>query len=1011
MLPLYLSIEGLYSYQSKQEIDFSRLTETGLFGIFGKVGSGKSSILEAITFALYGNTHRLNSNNRAYNMMNLNSNTTKIVFEFIGMQQVKYAFEVSWKRNGKHFDKVSTVERKAYRYEDGQRIPLESNDAEKVIGISYENFNRTIIVPQGQFKEFLELKGTERSKMMKELFHLDTYDLSNKVGSLKLSNDLEMEQFHGALLTLGAYTVEAVQELIDQLEVLKLDFETKKSSFVEVQQKYIQVQELKKQALELEEKHKVFVKLQEQLPQFKQLKEQVLLFQHVERTFKMVLLQLEEKVTLLTQKRGISENFKTQEAEILSLIANNDQQLTHIQSDYEGLEYKKKWVSELKSLIDYNNLQQQLATDHKNLETGKTYINDVNLQIEGLTQQTDAVQQQITKLKNSKIDLSKLLEVGQWYEKSKSLTLALEQAQQRVTDMQKSLSEQTERWSALGLDPTNWVDAIGDSKQDLQSQLDIQDEKIKALAIQLELAKMAHNLVDGAPCLLCGSESHPHIVSLDHVSSAHSEEHLLRQNIEAAFKALLTKEQAATQIETQFAIYQKQFQELTAVHKNQEEELRQHITSFVWTEFDPTNAAHFESEKLKAIQIDADIKKEDQQFEKLAQELKNAADKKLKYAERLEALKNNVSVNSGRLEQMARTFELVNPVQYASTTVGALEVEVAQAEKHIVEVSNNYRLLTETKQDLALKQRTIQVNAEVVSRDILQLERDIIEKETEIQNLIASNNFNSLSEIKTILSSSIAVDTELKRIQSFEEELRLVTANVEDLRSKLVASKIEVQDFEPIEAAFNTMKAEQDVLVGQLKSLEDQLVVFISKNKEKQLYEEKLEKLTLRKSNLKILENMFKANGFVNYISTQYLEDLCQVANVRFERLTSGQLSLTLNDSNEFDVIDHLNSGRQRSVRTLSGGQFFQASLCLALALAESTRSLNKNEKNFFFIDEGFGTQDVDAVHLIFETLQNLQKDNRIVGIISHVEDLKDQIPVALYVEKHEELGSIIQTI
>ena len=86
MLPLYLSIEGLYSYQTKQEIDFTSLTSAGLFGIFGKVGSGKSSILEAITFALFANTNRLNSNNRAYNMMNLNANLLRIEFHFIGKE-------------------------------------------------------------------------------------------------------------------------------------------------------------------------------------------------------------------------------------------------------------------------------------------------------------------------------------------------------------------------------------------------------------------------------------------------------------------------------------------------------------------------------------------------------------------------------------------------------------------------------------------------------------------------------------------------------------------------------------------------------------------------------------------------------------------------------------------------------------------------------------------------------------------------------------------------------------
>ena len=87
MLPISLTIEGIYSYQQRQHIDFSHLTSAGLFGIFGAVGAGKSSILEAITYALYGETERLNkADKRGYNMMNLKSNHIYIEFEFLNFE-------------------------------------------------------------------------------------------------------------------------------------------------------------------------------------------------------------------------------------------------------------------------------------------------------------------------------------------------------------------------------------------------------------------------------------------------------------------------------------------------------------------------------------------------------------------------------------------------------------------------------------------------------------------------------------------------------------------------------------------------------------------------------------------------------------------------------------------------------------------------------------------------------------------------------------------------------------
>src|SRR5690606_25988846 len=113
MLPLYLSIEGLYSYQDKQEIDFRHLTEAGLFGIFGKVGSGKSSILEAISFALYGETERLNKQEkRAYNILNLRSERACIIFEFLNYEWRKSRFTAQW-RSIKRFEEDSTVQRYA----------------------------------------------------------------------------------------------------------------------------------------------------------------------------------------------------------------------------------------------------------------------------------------------------------------------------------------------------------------------------------------------------------------------------------------------------------------------------------------------------------------------------------------------------------------------------------------------------------------------------------------------------------------------------------------------------------------------------------------------------------------------------------------------------------------------------------------------------------------------------------------------------------------------------------
>ncbi|MEM9676177.1 MAG: SbcC/MukB-like Walker B domain-containing protein, partial [Bacteroidota bacterium] len=165
----------------------------------------------------------------------------------------------------------------------------------------------------------------------------------------------------------------------------------------------------------------------------------------------------------------------------------------------------------------------------------------------------------------------------------------------------------------------------------------------------------------------------------------------------------------------------------------------------------------------------------------------------------------------------------------------------------------------------------------------------------------------------------------------------------------------------------------------------------------------------LRESNLKELASLFRGSGFVKYASTVLLDNLCRVANQRFMQLTHNSLSLELNNDNEFVVRDYLNDGKTRLLKTLSGGQTFQASLCLALALAENVKSLNQADQSFFFLDEGFGSLDKESLRVVFDTLKSLRKENRVVGIISHVEELQHEIDVFLTIKKDQQRGSSIQ--
>jgi exonuclease SbcC len=183
----------------------------------------------------------------------------------------------------------------------------------------------------------------------------------------------------------------------------------------------------------------------------------------------------------------------------------------------------------------------------------------------------------------------------------------------------------------------------------------------------------------------------------------------------------------------------------------------------------------------------------------------------------------------------------------------------------------------------------------------------------------------------------------------------------------------------------------------------------VQKLKDLDNFEKERKRLGLRAENIKTLKSLFKASGFVNYISTVYLQNLCRAANERFSRLTRQKLRLELTAGNNFEVRDYMNGGKTRSVKTLSGGQTFQAALSLALALADNIQQITASNQNFFFLDEGFGSLDKESLAVVFDTLKSLRRENRMAGIISHVEEMQQEIEVYLHIEHHEERGSVIR--
>jgi exonuclease SbcC len=1012
MIPLQLTLEGLYSYQERQKIDFESLTEAGLFGIFGSVGSGKSSILEAISFALYGETERLNSRDkRAYNMMNLKSNKSLIEFDFINYENKKFRAKREFKRNSKNFEDVKTPEVTFYEWKNDSWIPLEHSSAERIIGLSYANFKRTIIIPQGQFKEFLELGATERTNMMKEIFSLHRFDLQKNVSDLNTKNKSELDQLEGQLKGFEEVNEEQILVQKEHLRLEQQKFEEIKIQFKTIEEKYQQLKNLKTDFESLKQKKFDFEQLSLQKTEVDELEIKTELFDKVFRIFTPI---ITEKNKL---EKEISEQLKNKENQFKILqetearFEDIKSKLAAILPKFEALEQSKIQENDLSLILKMLEYSDDIKTLKVRTEKGSEKVKEVEAtqkliqkRISELTEKTEA-------LKPKKIDSNTLIHVGNWFLEQKNLAESAKNQTGKIQEAQIKIDKLNAELIPFGVDPETYKEDFKQKSDALETEAKKLSERRNQLEVQQKLAHFAGELHDGESCPLCGALEHPNIVEFDDVNAELTE---IKKQIE--------------QTEIQKDVNQKQVSEIEKIldrkkifedhQKAEQENLHQiiiktetHRKNFVWTDFNADNEADFEQKRQQSLEIEKQIEELTQQISGQQKALEKEREHLEKYKKALEEFTLDEAKKEEQIKTSEANLKILKWSDYKENETAEIVDIYKKLAQSNLETEQNYQKLVKDEKEISPKvagQKTIISQLET---RISELEKEISENENILTKSLVENNFIDVKAVQNILLQEINVQQVRNTIQQFRIQFETLKNGIADLETKLRDFSFDEKQFAEAENQFTTAENNLKLANNSVVKISSEIDRLEKEFKKKENLLLDLAKVQKRRENLAIMQNLFNGAGFVRYISSIYLRQLCDHANVRFHRMTRNQLSLQLNENNDFEIIDYLNEGRSRSVKTLSGGQAFQVSLSLALALAESVQTNAQSEKNFFFIDEGFGTQDVESVNIVFETLMNLQKENRIVGIISHVEELKEKIPVSLHITKDEERGSLIKIV
>ncbi|KAE9633998.1 AAA family ATPase [Defluviitalea raffinosedens] len=236
-------------------------------------------------------------------------------------------------------------------------------------------------------------------------------------------------------------------------------------------------------------------------------------------------------------------------------------------------------------------------------------------------------------------------------------------------------------------------------------------------------------------------------------------------------------------------------------------------------------------------------------------------------------------------------------------------------------------------------------------------------------------------------------------IKAFEEEVKEVQNNLHRIQSKLKEERISSEEWEVLKQKKQTKTEELEmkakylaVMQEKLKIMEKNLNTVLELNKQKT-------KLEYTFSLLDDLYKLVQGNKFVEFVAASRLKYIAKEASKTLKNITRGRYAIELDGSGNFIVRDDFNGGIRRSPSTLSGGETFLTSLSLALALSSQIQLNNSSPLEFFFLDEGFGTLDSNLLDTVMTALEKLHSQQLCVGIISHVEELKNRIPVKLIVE------------
>ena len=950
MRPLLLEVEGFSSFRNKTVVDFK---DANLFALTGSTGAGKSSLLDAICFALYGSVPRYDVG-EIKSLMHSSVDETRVMLEF-EVQAKKYTVvRVLRKQQGTPRTKECRHECEHPDYPDPvlASSPKQLVETiENLLGLTFGEFKRCVILPQGEFASFMKATAGDRQNLLKRLLGLEYFEEIQKRARARFQNhSVQVESLDQQLDRLQNVTVQErdrVHYRFEKLSVLKDDL----------------ILEIAK----LEESKKVLEKVTQDIRELKDAEETM-------ATINMPpnIAELTGKISSSSQKwedaKQKRESFqKTREiknAELTKLPSTREMYLGQQNyREYHRLEEDiEKFESDAEKLdLESNRKDLEQDVQNKKKSHDETFSNLKKEETE------------LAEVQNRRSELP----TPEIFEAMKSNFSAYENAIKKVKDLEEDVRKAEHIF-------------VQDSKY-----ADEKTETYEKVRQENAAYQVAEGLKVGDLCPVCGevlTKIPEHMISVD-LEKAKQEDEEAR-GISTQSKENLDKLNNSLQVEEKrqedfYAIverYKEQFPD--AGHEHGLADLAGKIDEI-------NNLLQIKDEQVQRLSI-------------IEQEASKAFDEADRTFEGATARLNDqrTALEDRKKEALKKSKEIRLKLDTLPEE-DLLKQQIRERENIEDELKNIEKQRTSAEQE----ENNARDNFERFKAEEVQAQQDLsASRDTVVQ--YGAPIFDSDDLLKQWEEFLTWIRTQLNEVKE-QISRKTIEKNGTESDLKTVQQKIyeRCREVDIVEVGDEGIQGVQRVLYAELGRLETEEKRIEADLQDKDEKQDERKSLNEKKEIAADLVTHMRKENFERWYLQEVFVGLVTVASEKLLELSGGQYTLKLaEDAGTFLIVDHFNASEERAVDSLSGGETFIASLSLATALADEVTRLsakNSHRPESLFLDEGFGALDQDTLEIVASTIEQLGSDDRVIGIVTHVPSLAERMPVRYHISKEKGISQV----